>query len=397
MKVLIDYLKKIKINIFFLGLAFMCIFMNANKYFLISENYIFQFICVIFSFILVIYRRKMIIDENMIFGVLFLVVVLISAIIAGEKLSSGVFLSYLLMSFLYIGLVILPVKKNEILYLLWTSIVGAMIASILVVIFRVDYFGSGGERFTIQIGNGSKIDPNYLGAYLSFASSIALSFLIYKEKKKYVTIICMLLILGTLLTGSRGAMIGLFVSIIFTLVQYLFKKNDRQLVKRIILGIIFMIVLIYFVLKFLPENVLIRFFASSYVDGSNNRRIILWKNAFLAIQNHWILGSGCIEEADIIAKYVGTSQPAHNTFLGIWLQLGIVGFFSIIWILVRQAFIAIRNKNYLLVGTILNVSITSFIIGASCTMTFWETLIIAVLINRCYKKDNLSKGDIYET
>lgn len=217
MQVIFDYLKNIKINIFFLGCAFMCIFINPNKYFLVSENYIFQFICLIFSLVLIISKGKIVIDENVILGILFLIAVLISVIAAGTKLSRGVCLSYLLMGGLYVCLVPLPIKKIEMQYLFWTNIFGALIASILILVFRVDYFGSGGERFTIQIGNGSVIDPNYLGAYLSFSASLAFSFWIYKEKKIFITIVSILLILGTLLTGSRGAMIAVFVSIVFTL------------------------------------------------------------------------------------------------------------------------------------------------------------------------------------
>lgn len=396
MKALISYFKNIRIDILFLGLAFVFVFLNSNKYLLVSANCVFQVLCLVCSYVFILKKGKLTVNKNILYSFVFLGVLMVSVANAGTAISRGVFLSFLLMILLYVGVITLPITKDEIQYLFWCIIVGTLIISILVLLFRVDYYGSGGLRFTIKIGDNDAVDPNYLGAYLSMGVSIASGYFICGRKKVFCGIVSLILIAATLLTGSRGAMLAVAVSVVFTGIHYLFSKNDKKLFFRVIICCIIVVFLLYLLVTFLPDNIFKRFFINSYSDSSNDRRWYLWSNALTAIKASWFLGNGCIEEADIVAKYCGVYEPAHNTYLGIWMQLGIIGLLTVICLWVKQIIEALKNKNFILVGMILNVCLSSFIIGASYSMTFWGTLMISTLINGYYKKEHLSRGEIYE-
>lgn len=387
-------LRGIKLNILFLGISFVFLFLNPNKYLLISEYFLFPMGAIFFSFLIIIKKGTVSSKVEIFIGGILLFAVLIGGINAGNEIGRGVFLSYLLFVLLYLGITAVHISKRELQYLFWCIVAGTFTISLLILVFRVDYFGGGGERFTIQIGGYEAVDPNYLGAYLAFGVSIALGLFLYSKNRIVLGIITGILGVGTLLTGSRGAMLALGISGLFILLQLMQNRKKKKFTVKMLLFIMISVAAVYFIVTHLPPNIFTRFFTTTYIDSSNSRRLMLWRDALGVIKRSWMIGHGCIEDNIIIAKYLGMNEPTHNTYLGIWIQLGIIGIGSIFFLLVKEFIRAVKNKDFILAGMMLNVSLTSVLIGAAYTLTFWGMLILAVLIN---KYNDANRGNVYET
>ncbi|MEK9147471.1 MAG: O-antigen ligase family protein [Patescibacteria group bacterium] len=185
---------------------------------------------------------------------------------------------------------------------------------------------------------GSFPDPNTFGFYLSFI--IPGAFLI---KEKYFKIIGALLILSLLFAFSRGAYLGVIISlIILLLVNLKFKtKNEKlKLKKKSLYSFKFLIVVFIFsfLIFSLAGPVRQRLVSSfDFQDKGVSERIEIWSTAFNVIKENPILGVGIgnyTEAVDLFSEQRGYRSPihAHNIYLQIAAELGIIGL--ILWIFV---------------------------------------------------------------
>ena len=79
-------------------------------------------------------------------------------------------------------------------------------------------------------------------------------------------------------------------------------------------------------MNILPESSFERLFSESYYDYNNKKRFVDWAVGFKALENSWLFGYGMQGEMQIIKREVGVSMIAHNTYLALLLQFGVVGF-----------------------------------------------------------------------
>ena len=135
--------------------------------------------------------------------------------------------------------------------------------------------------------------------------------------------------LGLLATGSRASLLGLaFSAMIFALVAE----------QRLIPFGIAAVAAIPFVL---PEDLLYRFTAAlTLKDTSTQYRMSIYSACFDMLQDYWTVGIGVGAFAVVYPRYLfaaSNSYHAHNLFLQVFLELGILGFsvfilFMIFWL-----------------------------------------------------------------
>ena len=181
-------------------------------------------------------------------------------------------------------------------------------------------FGDMGARVSSLLGN-----PNMLGIYLLIAFPFVFAHVITSEKivDKIFYVFCTLAVLGcTVLTWSRGAWLGMFVSVLVFLVLY----NFRNI--WVIFAGLFSVPLW---IGFLPENFLRRLFSIvQFSDSSVIYRFNTWKATANMIWDNLFTGVG-VGESAFKANYhryaiAGTEDVmhAHNLILEIGVELGIV-------------------------------------------------------------------------
>ncbi|MBU3217102.1 O-antigen ligase family protein [Clostridium estertheticum] len=204
-------------------------------------------------------------------------------------------------------------------------------------------------------------NPNAYAAFLILIIFPVVMLTIYEKNKKIKSmygIISILLFVNIIMTYSRSAQVGVCIGAVVLCIIYSYKLI-------IAFGGIGILTL------FMP-SVLDRV-RDLQNTAQNESRIKLWKTALMMIKDHPILGVGngnyISRYNEYVSKYKGLSYnaykryPAHNSYLKVESELGIVGIVSFLAVLVTSL---IRVKKLF---TITNDKfIKAFYMGAFASM-----------------------------
>jgi O-antigen ligase len=182
---------------------------------------------------------------------------------------------------------------------------------------------------------GAKLDANDLG--LMIALSIPISYYLLVQTKGLMAWVyrLQLVVAGTTipLTASRGATLACFVALaIVPLTQ------NRLTMKQRIALFLTIAILIAGVLIFVPETSWERLATvpGEFEHGTMTGRTVIWKAGWEIFGEHPYLGIGANAFRMIVARVLvepirlddpdSPSPPAHNTFLSVVVEEGVVGF-----------------------------------------------------------------------
>lgn len=175
--------------------------------------------------------------------------------------------------------------------------------------------GLEGSRFFLEAYN-----PNTLGSTLAFG--IPLSFYLVLKGHKVFLFYLPLSLFAMFLTGSRTVLVAvglILISIIWMLFRY--KVRFRKT--------IFMILIIFtaFSINQIPQGQLDRLstISSEITDGTLNKRTDIWQAGVKVFGENALIGVGAGNYGESVEKYMGVQVSAHNTFLSVFVENGIVG------------------------------------------------------------------------
>lgn len=174
-------------------------------------------------------------------------------------------------------------------------------------------------RVSSTLGN-----PNVYGAYLLLAIPLAAAAIVY-FKNILLKVLCAgltgLLLFNLLMTYSRGCYLGLAFAVgIFVLIME----------KRFVVLFIPALLALPFVL---PASIINRFMSIidfANMDTSTIFRISIWQGSVRMLQDFWMIGLGQGAEAfnrvyPFYALAASVAEHAHNTFLQMAIELGVLG------------------------------------------------------------------------
>jgi len=189
-----------------------------------------------------------------------------------------------------------------------------------------------GARYTRY--TGGELNENELAAILCIGISFALYFVSRKHLESglwRIVSLCFipLAIIGVLLTGSRGGAIGLAVTLLGAIGFYWTINRLGSVGLFVIFGCT-----LFAGIMVVPQALLDRITKGQTVDQFDAARGIIWRKGIESWQDNPFVGIG-------IGAYSGvvTGSPyqrghvAHNTFLSILVNTGIIGFVIFLWIL----------------------------------------------------------------
>ncbi|MEA2016064.1 MAG: O-antigen ligase family protein, partial [Actinomycetota bacterium] len=212
--------------------------------------------------------------------------------------------------------------------------------------YGIDPYLSDLHSLTSTIGQ-----KNWISNYLAMFFPVAFTyFLLEKTKKNKMVYFLLLSILYTtlMICQSRGIWISISLTIIlafyiiikFKLIK-IFKENKKWLV---LLLVTFLIITIIYSTDnplnksaiTVPQRALSTF---DEQDPSINTRLLIWKTALEMIKDRPIFGLGVgtfkmnylIYQADFLKnnpyyiQYSGKAREAHNEYLQMWAEIGIIG------------------------------------------------------------------------
>jgi len=195
---------------------------------------------------------------------------------------------------------------------------------------------------------------NSLGTYLVFNLSLVLSLLISVKNSLYKSTLFILLVLLQVclfLTYSRASWLGFMFVVV--LIVILYPKKRGKLFYAFAGYIFILVTCILFVIIFMPGLKERAMFADA-------GRFDIWKGACKMIADHPFLGIGLGTFMDHFHKYVPKAEfpvisYAHNSYLQIWAESGILALFSFILLIGSVSYNAIKmlkrnGSDFMLLG-----------------------------------------------
>jgi O-antigen ligase len=143
--------------------------------------------------------------------------------------------------------------------------------------------------------------------------------------------------IGVMLTGSRMAFLTGAAMAAMIGVLYLFKRPVAVIVIGLIAGAIFSLMFT----RFMPESTWDRLLTTydELTSGTWSGRFIMYQGGLTAFQQYPLLGTGCGSFAVAVSQYVGVTsagQTAHNTYLCVLVELGVIGFLLFVAVLMAS-------------------------------------------------------------
>jgi hypothetical protein len=215
-------------------------------------------------------------------------------------------------------------------------------------------------RFSVANLGG---DPNNLALLLIAPMLYVLFF--YRGKLKYFLFIPFLI--HFIMLYSRGAILALFLSLIFYMLY--FKKV--KIFKYILLGSITLIYMIYF----LYINQYIYFSLDTFLgnDNSASTRLLYWKEVLFDTNiKQAIFGNGPRTFVDVYGHWL------HNSYVARYADIGVVGLLVYVTILFSSLFIFLKQRS------VYSILLLSFIIG-SFFVDFYQNALMWFLIGYALK------------
>jgi len=236
-------------------------------------------------------------------------------------------------------------------------------------------------------------NPNLFAEYLLLVIPLSLIKVINeKGKNRFIFLFILLIqIIAMGLTFSRGGWLGL---IILVAVFILLMKRDL-IIKLIPFGLIS--------LFFIPDSIIMRIKTiGDLSDSSNYYRFQIWQKAIEIIKDFFLTGVGLGFESfrAISNLYIKDFSPyhAHNTYLEIGIEIGIVGLIVFLMI-IYKAFSDVKNQNdknikiYVvglmsgILGLLVHGIAEHILYNPKIVFQFWITLALLISINVAERKD----------
>lgn len=110
------------------------------------------------------------------------------------------------------------------------------------------------------------------------------------------------------------------------------------------------------------------------------KRFVYMKDALKLLKDNWLIGIGpgewkyyqyCVQSTEYNIKYI------HNGWLQLWLEYGFFAFASFVFMYAKSAYLLIKEKRYIMLGTLMAIGIHSFV---DIDFSFGTVLIIVALI-----------------
>ena len=265
-----------------------------------------------------------------------------------------IFLSYFI---LYLLIKSNIKSKNSFNFCLIIFFITASLISLylLVQYYDLDPFLSDIQRLTSTLGN-----RNYVASYLALIFPIAFSFFLVESKKRnkiFYEVILLIIYTGIIICHTRA----IWAALIFSLLLFGYILSHFQINKTlkankkwlIVLSLFFLLItLIYSSSNPLNRSSITaaeRAISSFDIRGSALRsRFLIWKSTINMIKDKPIFGSGLGTfplnylnyQADFLKRnseylnFSGKAAEAHNEYLQIWAETGIIGLLSFLVLVV---------------------------------------------------------------
>lgn len=241
----------------------------------------------------------------------------------------------------------------------------------------------GGGRVTMGIGGGNE-DPNQLCGYFFLPILVCIERLTNKNIKWFLKIFYIILILAMIyvifITGSRGGLIAIVVTIVAF--SFFAIKGIANKIKVFIALILVAVVFLTVFFPLLPESVTERMTIESVKEDKGSGRLDLWIVIWDAItynDNSLVFGYGLGSTTGFLKESATHSTVAHNHWLQIWCDQGIIGVILFFMTMVAGSGRTFKNNKIVTMSIfgmlVLSLSLTLY----AAYKPFWNVLMMSAM------------------
>lgn len=232
------------------------------------------------------------------------------------------------------------------------------------------------------------LNPNDLGLMLALSIPMIFYLLARSKQKPAVALFrwaqFVLCVAAVLLTGSRGGLLATFAALIVLPLTY-----GRLPRWQKVIAILACVGAVFCALFLVPPDTWQRFFnlGTEISEGTMTHRTQIWVASVEVFRSHPLLGVGSSAHPAAVVGIIGRPLVAHNTFLSVLVELGILGELLLIGLLGAAFYCAWRMRGLERILWVL--SLLTWCIGV-CGGT-WEYrkttwLLISLLVAHAYAR-----------
>ncbi|MGI6492838.1 MAG: O-antigen ligase family protein [Pelotomaculum sp.] len=279
-------------------------------------------------------------------------------------------------------------------------IIGTFI-TFIVLYFNVDFSSAG--RLNVKLGYFES-DSNLIPGYFFFLLVYSIQQLINHKKVLYsIPIIGVLVI--SLMTGSRGAMIGILLLIGFS-VLYLVKQklSIRKVITMTLLILVFVWIFNAFIIDLIPREITNRYTIDYIRDSGSTGRNDIWENLLGVFGQSSILrelfGHGIGTTTDLTTATVGSvsgGYAAHNLWIDQLMTGGIVGIIILVIMQIRFIKRALKSREITVIAPYLGCLFLCMSLSLISYKPMWNCMILIMIYeNRLYANNCAMSQEVYK-
>ena len=237
---------------------------------------------------------------------------------------------YFLNTALFICLSVVEYNERELKILEYVQV----LLLIIITVITLCNGGSIHNRTTLEIF-GQESDPNYYVGFFIFPLTVTMKKIYNSKYRIFYIIAALLAIYAVFLSGSRGGLLAILVTITAFAIIYPKKTMNKFM---ILICMLLSVLLLWYVIKpFLSDTVIDRMSIEAVVETGGTHRTEIWASMFDKIKNsswEFIFGRGVGALHPMMVAGKVQLVVAHNHLIQVLHDQGIVGVIAFVLLVV---------------------------------------------------------------
>ncbi len=269
-------------------------------------------------------------------------------------------------------------NRKSIIYAYQSYVLGNIIGSSIIIYNYLNGIQSPYyNRYTIQ-----NFETDEMSIFLALAIPMAayLASILNKKWKRLINLFAMPLIMFAIfLTGTRTGAIIALIGILYWLFTH--RKASFRVKTSILMIFILSIIT---VISFAPKASLDRVFSAgkSLKSGDLNYRTVIWHASFQQWKTSPVVGVGLGGLGDVLSKKHVNFDAAHNTYLHIMTENGIIGLTLYLLVLMSVLYLILQvplSEKIFLLSLFIMIIISQLTLHTHILKSIWFVLTILVI------------------
>lgn len=264
---------------------------------------------------------------------------------------------------------------------------GAVLSGMLVCFFMLTERNIGYRDGRVILAVlGVEQDPNYVGYLFLIPMAVAVQGVLRHgtlRRRLCYLVLAVVILFCVMMTGSRGAFLGIAVIVAVCVLQRFRRMSTRIL---FCLAMALMAALAYgYVLSLLPDYIAARFSVRDVIESRGTNRLDIWLDALAVVRANpgkLLIGFGTGSSHHLLNGWA-----AHNLFIQLLLEGGIVGlglFVSFLLTWLKR----LGKKDVTALSILLGSMAMAMTLSVNTIYYFWMTFILGIVCSDAYPTGN---------